>query len=43
VLRRRVRNSCYEGGHMLYTEPTVRRRLQSDFAGFVKDAMAGQR
>jgi hypothetical protein len=40
ALRRRVRNGCYEGGHMLYTEPAVRRQLQSDFAGFIADAVA---
>lgn len=42
-LRHRVRNGCYAGGHMLYTEPQVRRQLQADFADFVADAVAAQR
>ncbi|HLT90093.1 MAG TPA: hypothetical protein VKZ85_04040 [Woeseiaceae bacterium] len=38
-LRGRVRNSCYRGGHMLYTEAAVRRELKRDFAQFVRDAL----
>jgi hypothetical protein len=38
-LRHRVRNSCYGGGHMLYTEVSVRRELNHDFARFVRDAL----
>lgn len=41
-LRGRVRNSCYAGGHMLYTETNVRRELKQDFADFVRDALAGR-
>lgn len=40
ALRARIRNNCYPGGHMLYTEPAVRRQLQVDFARFVTDATA---
>lgn len=40
ALRRRVRNGCYAGGHMLYTEPQVRRQLHADFVEFVTDALA---
>jgi carboxypeptidase C (cathepsin A) len=42
ALRSRVRNGCYVGGHMLYTEPEVRRQLHTDFAEFVSDAVATQ-
>ena len=41
-LRGRVRNSCYGGGHMLYTETSVRRELKQDFARFVRDALAAR-
>jgi hypothetical protein len=41
-LRRRVRNSCYPAGHMVYTEPAVRRDMQQDFAAFVRDALAAR-
>jgi hypothetical protein len=41
-LRGRVRNGCYGGGHMLYTEPSVRRELMRDFAQFVRDALAAR-
>lgn len=39
-LRNRIRNSCYGGGHMLYTEPSVRRELKDDYAQFIRDALA---
>lgn len=42
-LRHRVRNGCYAGGHMMYTEPQIRRQLQKDFAAFVADAVAARR
>lgn len=41
-LRRRVRNDCYAGGHMLYTEPDVRVELHADFSNFVADAVAAK-
>ena len=41
-LRGRVRNSCYAGGHMLYTETAVRRELKRDFSQFVRDALAAR-
>ncbi|MGH8221790.1 MAG: hypothetical protein ACREQZ_02340, partial [Woeseiaceae bacterium] len=41
-LRGRVRASCYGGGHMLYTEPAVRRELRRDFSQFVRDALAAR-
>ena len=37
-LRSRVRNNCYAGGHMLYTEPEVRRQLHDDFVQFLSEA-----
>lgn len=39
ALRPRVRNGCYAGGHMLYTEPEVRRQLHADFSDFISDAV----
>ncbi len=39
-LRERIRNSCYDGGHMLYTETRVRRDLLADFKAFIDDARA---
>jgi len=41
-LRGRVRNSCYGGGHMVYTEADVRRKLKRDFSLYVRDALAAQ-
>ena len=41
-LRARIRNSCYAGGHMLYTETAVRRELKRDFSLFVRDALAAR-
>lgn len=38
-LRRRIRNSCYPAGHMVYTEPAVRRDMKRNFAAFVRDAL----
>lgn len=42
-LRPRIRNSCYGGGHMLYTEPAVRRQLKKDFSDFVDAAIAAHK
>jgi len=42
ALRARIRNDCYAGGHMLYTEPAVRRGLHAAFTDFVTDAVAAQ-
>lgn len=39
-LRRRIRNSCYAAGHMVYSDTAVRREMQQDFAEFVHDALA---
>jgi len=37
-VRARVRNACYDAGHMVYTDIAVRQALQRDFAGFVHEA-----
>ena len=37
-IRSRVRNACYETGHMIYTDIGVRRAFQRDFARFVSEA-----
>jgi carboxypeptidase C (cathepsin A) len=31
---------CYEGGHMMYDEPEIRRQVTRDVASFYKQAVA---
>jgi carboxypeptidase C (cathepsin A) len=39
-IRSRVRNFCYDAGHMVYSDLDVRKALQHDFGQFVHDASA---
>lgn len=41
-LRRRIRNSCYSAGHMVYSDAAVRQEMKRDFAEFVHDALAAR-
>jgi carboxypeptidase C (cathepsin A) len=38
AIRNRVRDFCYDAGHMVYSDLGVRKALQRDFAQFVRDA-----
>ena len=38
--RERIRNSCYTGGHMFYSDRQARVEMKRDFATFVRDALA---
>jgi len=38
LIRPRVRNFCYDAGHMVYSDIAVRKALQRDFGQFVHDA-----
>jgi carboxypeptidase C (cathepsin A) len=40
-LRTNITRTYYPAGHMMYHEPSSRRRLHDDVAGFMKDAMRG--
>lgn len=40
-IRQRVRNHCYAGGHMWYSDLEPRVRAQRHFEAFVRDALAG--
>lgn len=42
-IRTRVRNFCYDAGHMVYSDLAVRKSLQRDFAQFVRDASSSRR
>lgn len=39
-LQSRIRNSCHDGGHMIYTDTAVRQKMQREFSQFVRDALA---
>jgi hypothetical protein len=40
-LSSRIQNHCYEGGHIMYTDPQARPKFLSDLAHAIRDMVAG--